>query len=243
MPDIIDHTTNVTVYDENGNQVDLAKDSTTQGVIDAIGEESGSTILSKLQDIWDKLTSLFTDGLAKIKLWDGYNVVDIVSESGKPNRLAVETYQASDTQNTVLIKDGDGNSYFAKVDASGRLLVSSQTVAPVDTTPVSVTEYGDVSTTDDSFYIIPNGEVLTITKFIASAEVDSTSGNAIEFYYAPNGDTTGLVVINAIHASGNSFQVDINAEYTGDGTKSILLRRRRLSGGAKEIFGRWEGYY
>jgi len=143
----------------------------------------------------------------------------------------------------IIIIDGDGNAFKAKVDSTGRLLVSQQTISPPDTTEVVETHYSTVSGTSDEFYPIPNGETLNVTKLTGSAEVEQTAGSVIELFYAPNGDTTNLVVIAVIFASGSGDQQDLNESFVGDGTNAILLRRRRLSGGGKDVFGKWEGYY
>ena len=52
-----------------------------------------------------------------------------------------------------------------------------------------------------------------------------------------------MTLIDAIFASGNSDQHDLADEFIGDGTALIRLRRRRLTGGSKEIHGAWDGYY
>lgn len=130
-----------------------------------------------------------------------------------------------------------------RVTASGRIKVdSSPPDAPLDTTPVIVTEFDNVAGTDDNVYIIPSGETLIIQRFSAGAEVDTTAGNAIELWEDPNGDGSVLNIIDVIFASGTSDQHDLRSEFIGDGTFSIRMRRKRYSGGSKEIFGRWEGY-
>lgn len=130
-----------------------------------------------------------------------------------------------------------------RVTASGRIKVdSSPPDAPLDTIPVIATEYDNVSTTDDNVYIIPLGEKLIIQRFSAGAEVDTTAGNAIELWEDPNGDGSVLNIIDVIFASGTSDQHDLREEFLGDGTLAVRMRRKRYSGGAKEIFGRWEGY-
>jgi hypothetical protein len=74
--------------------------------------------------------------------------------------------------------------------------------------------------------------------------MDTVAGSKIELWYAPNGDTSGMTLIEAIYLNGASQYYDLNwTTVQGDGTKSILLRRSRLGGGAVEIFGKWEGYY
>ena len=143
----------------------------------------------------------------------------------------------------IIILDGDGQVFKAKVDATGRLLVSQQTINPPATTAVKQQAFGAVQGTDDIFYVIPNGETLNITKFTGSAEVEQTAGSAIELYYSPNGTTTGIQILAVIFASGGGDQQDLNEQFVGNGTRAILLRRRRLSGGNKQIFGKWEGYF
>lgn len=205
MADIYDNTKDVTIYDENHNPIDLAQDATSQAIVDTIGEESGSTVLSKLQNIWDKLVSLFNDGIAKVKIWDG--------------------------------------TYNAEVSASGRLKVDiAPASAPPDTTPVSVTQYGAVAGTSDTFYTIPNGETLYIQLFSGGAS--PASGSSIEIWYDPNGTGVGMTVIDVIMSNGQSDQHNLNVSYIGNGTRRILLRRTGLgSANARTIFGRWEGYY
>ena len=130
-----------------------------------------------------------------------------------------------------------------KVDSNGRLLTASNIVPPINTTSVKITQSGAVTGTADYFYVIPNGVTLTIQRLTAGSELDAVAGNVIELYDAPNGTTVGIVLIDSIYTSGNSNQSDLDDKFIGDGTRAILLRRRRFGGGAKEIFGKWEGYY
>ena len=409
-----------------------ASEATLEEVRDTIGQESGATVLSKLQDIWDKLSSLFSDGLAKFKIWDGTYNVTVSPENElrvKPpsqilleehfNDASLDEYKWSDSlsgsgsislsssfanlsvttasgdsaeiysvqsfvhifsqtysfrsgiildeyslnnntriwgmrnqttndgwyfrlQNGVLqactefnstvtatsidsYKPTDGNvhrydaiyrnyrvlfyidetlvhtatatatplydneeltAYFrnyntgittasvslkveglalfddtsslkkvAGIDENGlirtlaltpvgRLKISQEPPdAPVESTPVIETEYSGVATTHDNVYIIPSGETLIIQRFSAGAEVDSTAGNVVELWYDPLGTGVGMTIIDAIFCSGDGDQHDLREEYLGDGTKAIRMRRKRFSGGSKEIFGRWEGYY
>jgi len=151
-----------------------------------------------------------------------------------------------DTSSSILVagKDDDDMIRSVAVSTSRRLLVSNEPpTSPPDTTSVRETFSGNISATDDQFYLIPNGETLFIQRLSAGAEVDSTAGSVIELYYDINGTGLGMILLDSIFASGNSDQHDLNENFIGDGTKRILLRRRRLTGGASEIFGRWEGYY
>ena len=51
------------------------EDGKLKNIDDKVGEVQASptqyTLLGRIKDLWDKLNSLFTDGLAKIKIWDG----------------------------------------------------------------------------------------------------------------------------------------------------------------------------
>ena len=85
--------------------------------------------------------------------------------------------------------------------------------------------------------------LVTMKNSDAGSEMDTTAGNVIELWYDPNGDGTGMEIIDVIFCSGDGDQHDLSASYLGDGTKAIRMRRRRFSGGSKEIFGRWEGYF
>jgi len=73
---------------------DFATETTSSAILNTVGEESGSTVLSKLQNIWDKLTSLFTDGLAKIKIWDGVNTA-LVSSNGELESRIIQNNKVS----------------------------------------------------------------------------------------------------------------------------------------------------
>jgi len=65
-------------------------DDTDKSILDTIGQESGETVLGKLQNIYDKEVELFETGIGRLKLWDGFNEVDVVTDSGDYNRLAVD---------------------------------------------------------------------------------------------------------------------------------------------------------
>ena len=112
---------------------------------------------------------------------------------------------------------------------------------PPGRTQVEQSFDGDVSGTIDHYYTIPVGEQITIQRLKAGAEYDQSK---VGLYYAPNGDLTGLVLIEPLYVGNNSQHSDLF--YTsppGDGTAAILLRRIRLTGGNYAIFGKWEGYY
>lgn len=137
---------------------------------------------------------------------------------------------------------GDVSANVAEVDSSGRLLTSSLAVVPPASTEVVIEDFDNVTTTSDNEYTITNGKVLTISRFIGSAEADTTGGSVVELYEDPNGDKSVLNIIDVIFTGGNSFEHNLSQDFTGDGTRRIVLRRRRLSGGAVEVFGKWQGF-
>ena len=160
-------------------------------------------------------------------------------------RLMVETYPASTASGIaqrVLVVDRDGDE--AAVTPAGRLQVTSEPPAPpLGLNAIKVTEFDDVLVSHDNVWTIPNGSTLTLQRLSGGAE-ETNAGNTIELWYDPDGDGgANMVIIDVIFSSATSDQHDLNDTFVGDGTKAIRLRRRRLSGGAVEIFGRWEGYY
>lgn len=167
--------------------------------------------------------------------------------AGVADDLEIQWLVVADLSNAriaILGLDDDNIIQNVRTTKDGRLKVSQEPpAAPVGTTGVVQTEFDAVAATDDNVFLIPNGEILNITRFAGGAEVDTSAGNSIELYFDINGDGTVLDVIDVIFASGTSDQHDLAEAFTGDGTAAIRMRRRRFSGGSKEIFGRWEGYF
>ena len=105
-----------------------------------------------------------------------------------------------------------------------------------------------------SYRTITNGTTFKIQQFSGDGEGESRS--KIELYHDPNGDNpTGgqggnnipaaWVLIDVIYISdggGRQQTQDLNTSYTGDGTARIAIRRKRLEGGTRELFGKVIGY-
>lgn len=162
-----------------------------------------------------------------------------------PENGVKESYFVGDQEGTlgVILVDEDGDK--ADITPNGRLKVSQEPPTPPEgTISVNQVEYGIVSDFDDDVFIIPSesGEVLTLQRFSGGGE-EANKGNVIELWYDPNGDGTNMEIIDVIFANATSNIHDLNQEFTGDGTKAIRMRRKRLSGGGVLLFGRWEGYY
>jgi hypothetical protein len=92
-----------------------ASESTSQEIKETIGQESGATVLSRLKDIWDKLVELFNTGVAKVKIWDGTNVAEVVEQSGDVKRLAVDVQTPLEVTATVT-NDESPTKYQLKTD-------------------------------------------------------------------------------------------------------------------------------
>lgn len=143
---------------------------------------------------------------------------------------------------TLRGKDQNGLFRQARILESGGILVENASLStPPDTARVEQVAYSSVATSADLFYPITNGKTLVMQRLSAGAEA-STAGTVVELWEDPNGDGSVLNIIEALFASGDASQVSMGAEFVGNGTRRILLRRLRLDGGAKRIFGRWEGY-
>jgi len=244
LQEIIDGLSAVTTYevvgikDSGDNRIDPATEPTLEEVRDAVGQASGTSVIDKLIEIWNGLVA----GLAKFKIWDGTYQADVTVD----NRLKVEALlsHGSGIENVVQIEDGLGSQKRVRVDDSNRFWVATPPPeAPPGTNSVINTGYSDVATVVDDVYIVPNGEIILVQRMSAGAEQDSSFGSAVELWYDPLGTGVGMTIIDVIFANGNSDQHDLNTILTGDGTKAIRMRRIRFSGGAKFIFGRWEGYY
>ncbi len=156
----------------------------------------------------------------------------------------LKVYPDGSTDARISALDSGGSRIDLLASSDGRLLVSTPPPTnPTGTTPIEDIQLSDENSTDNHFVVIPTGQAVTIQRFKAGGEGDNR-GNAVYLFYAPNGNTSGLVLIEVLYVDGSSRQIDLNyTSAVGDGTKSILLRRKRLSSGMREIFGKWEGYY
>ena len=139
-------------------------------------------------------------------------------------------------------EDGTGVFRNIRADSAGRLLISSDTATPVDTTAVVTTILSSINTATDTIYTIPNGTTLTIQLFEAGAEASSVGGSKVTLYEDPNGNLSVLNIISTIYVNGSSYQNSISQEFTGNGTRRIVMRRNVFAGASREVYGRWKGF-
>lgn len=137
----------------------------------------------------------------------------------------------------------------AEVTSAGELkVVQAPPVTPAGNTSINrpVAPLIDLNggSTDLDVFVIPITETLTVQTLLMSAE-DRGKESKVTLYYAPAGLLNGTEEILAMgHLSGMvvSPQVLDNV-YIGDGTAAIILERRRMDTGKREIFGKWQGHH
>lgn len=143
---------------------------------------------------------------------------------------------------SVKIEDSLNSNKKAKVDDSGRLLVSTPPPQPPpDTMPVVLTGFGQVSGDVDQTYTITNGKTLIIGRLLAGAQGMNKAGR-VTLYEDPDGTGTTLNVIAVLYINADSDIADLSEKFAGDGSRRIILRRSNLGGGSAEMFARFEGY-
>ncbi len=168
-------------------------------------------------------------------------------------RLLV-TSDGGGTSGSVTIEDANDSNKKVFVDASGRLLVALPPPSPpVGTTEVKQTKFDDVNgnSADYDYYVIPSGETVRIQKLLGSSE-DRGKDTYVALWLDNNGDTpTGSqrdghpnwVLIAMAFTNISNVNFDLNEEIIGDGTKRVVLHRRRMEAGRRLVFARWQGYY
>ncbi len=171
-----------------------------------------------------------------------YNNAALASTPSSSEFHWVRLLDQSGTRTTIVGIDDNNIFRQVRVNTSGRLLVSQEPpTPPAATTPVRVVEKGTMSGTQDNFYTITSGKVLTIQRLSAGAET-SNSGHIIELYEDPTGTGTPLNPLEDIYVNGSSNQKDLIGDLTGDGIRRVLLRRKSFGGGSNEVTGIWQGY-
>jgi hypothetical protein len=130
------------------------------------------------------------------------------------------------------------------VNSDGSINVVNVSVSTPTTADQVIQEnFGNISTTTgtDTIYTITNTKTLVIQIFSAGSEA-ATGGSVTELFEDPNGDLSVLNRIGTIFSNGDNANESIQQEFSGDGTRRIVLRQRGYIASAREMFGRWQGY-
>ncbi len=159
----------------------------------------------------------------------------------------------------VVIADENGNLVevtlqdgIYKLNVVGKVTVAPPPV-PAGSTPVLLVSDAPLSIaidTDGTPFVIPNGETFYLTQIAAGAAGDPTEkGSAVELFFSPDGGTTEKIV-QRLYVSGFTTTANFEPQNTsrdgtamlGDGTATVFIRRRRLSGTSQEVDAVVQGY-
>lgn len=181
------------------------------------------------------------------QIWKGelpYSITGYTQVQNDSDKSDFETNYKSNYNQSLEPRTSDG---VPRIDITNALtapisVIAVPTSVPADGTKVGTVKYDNVNGATDEVYTIPNNKTLIIQNLIGGAEVTG-QGSVVELWYDPNGNKNGMIIIDAVHTSGESMQHGLCVSFVGNGTRRIVMRRRRLGGGSCEIFGRWEGYY
>lgn len=139
-----------------------------------------------------------------------------------------------------------------KLNIIGKI-TSAPPPLPASATPVLLIADNPLTisgTIDSTSFVIPTGETFHLTQFVAGAAGDPTErGSAAELIFSPDGGTTEKI-IQRIYVSGFTTTANFEPQNTsrdgtvmlGDGTATVFLRRRRLSGSSQEVDAVVQGY-
>lgn len=130
----------------------------------------------------------------------------------------------------------------AKVDNSGRLLVSQAAVAPSNTTEVIRIAQSSINSDTDTTYTITNGKTLVLQVLQAGSESNTNGGSKVSLFEDPNGDLSTLNLIAILYVNGSSSELALDTVYVGNGTRRIVMRRSIFAGASREVTSRWKGF-
>ncbi|MHC4648302.1 MAG: hypothetical protein ACYTBJ_22820 [Planctomycetota bacterium] len=185
--------------------------------------------------------STFTAPAGTVTLDPGAQV-ELVDGAGNPT--AIQNFAGSEVTKGYFFmgEDSGGFAHRVRTTEDGRLISTAQVSNPPGSTPVVEVHQGNVGTTVDNDYLIPTGENLVLQNLSAGAEGD-VDGNKVELWYYTDGTKTTGQLISALYVNGSNATDSLAQAFTGDGSAIITLRRTRLAGSSREIFGKWQGYY
>jgi hypothetical protein len=135
-----------------------------------------------------------------------------------------------------------------KVNVDGSINVLSVMPLPPDTIKIFYIISGTVSGSSyiDTPWVIPNNTTFTLQRFKCGG--DGTSGDSTRFYlyYDSTGYTVGLTstIYSLFYYNGfnSNMEEDFSLDFTGDGTKSFILRRERANATARILYAVLFGY-
>jgi len=205
------------------------------------------TTLAALKAAFDSrdLATQTTLALADGRLTTIDAVLDSIKDTAGIKKITdgVQLQAGTNSIGTVKIESGNGSGDFANVDASKRLLVSTQAVAPVGTNAVRVIAQSNVNGAVNTDYTVPAGKTLAITQFFAGGETSGKESKFELWHSTDSGATNGtLLAFGYIGDGAQNVRADLNVSILGVGTTQVVrLRRERLDGDSRELAAAWEG--
>lgn len=126
----------------------------------------------------------------------------------------------------------------------GRLVSTAQVINPPASTPLAEVYQSNVTGVDDQDYIIPLGDEVVLQSLSAGAEAD-TDGSKVELFYFTDATKLTGFLLSALYVNGsNGSETTVFKTPAGNGVDGrITIRRSRLAGPQREIYGKWVGYY
>jgi len=188
---------------------------------------------------------VYTNGTTAQTIFRLQSILKAVSPKPSTHRIQDDISTDDDAELVKAVLTGKTNGTFinAAVTSSGALKVESTVTAPAAATIVIQENFEDIATTSgsDTLYTITNSTTLTIQLFSAGSE-ENVGGSVTELFEDPNGDLSVLNRINTIFTNGANSSELIRQDFTGDGTRRIVMRQRGYTASAREMFGRWQGF-
>lgn len=188
---------------------------------------------------------VYTNGATAQTSFRLHVILKTFFQKASTHRINTSIMTEDDAELVKAVLSGeDGTGVFRNIrsDSAGRLLISSDIATPVDTIAIEQIGISSINANADTNYTITNGKILTIQLFEAGSEQNTTGGSKVSLFYDPNGDLSVLTPISIIYVNGNSYQNQISTEFTGNGTRRIVMRRAVFAGASREVYGRWRGY-
>lgn len=111
-------------------------------------------------------------------------------------------------------------------------------------TPISQVYQDTVSSTTDVNFTPPVGNLI-FTSFSGGAQVAILGNTKMELFWDASGNGTNMELISAIYTTGETYNLDQNANlfYNSDGVGRVVIRRKLLGGGLpREVYAQVEGF-
>lgn len=234
---------NVFSFEVDSGTIQFVDSSIDKRVISMlVGEvqDAHGTAIGDEADVVAYLTA-FSTPAGTLTLEAGSQIA-IVDENGNP--MDQQNGFGNEVTRGFFLMGEDENGFARRIrtEPDGRLISSASVTNPPGSTSIVEAYQSNVGTSDDQDYIIPNGQYTILQALSGGAEGD-VDGSKVELWHFTDGTKTVGTLLSALYVNGSNGNDNLNVAYVGDGNARITLRRSRLAGSGKEIFGKWIGYH